>query len=319
MRTLILGAGGVGGYVGAKLISAGADVVFLARGRRLVELSGSGLTIDSMLGRFAAPVRAVATPPSDFAPDLAVIACKAPALDGALDLIAPAIRDGTHILPFLNGVAHLATIERKFPQAPLLGGIAHGALTVREDGTIVHLTPFFSAIVGPVSASGHDIALRTTELLSKAGVDVRLSRDILNDMWGKFVFIATLAGATCLMRASIGTILASDGGEPMILGLWAECLAVARAEGSVEDKAIMAAYRRVLVERGSTLTSSMLRDVLSGKATEFDHILGDMQRRARRHTIPTPILDLAHAHLQCYEAARAGWVEAYGIKLATPA
>lgn len=314
MRILILGAGGVGGYVGAKLLSAGGDVVFLARGSRFASLRSDGLRIESALGDISMRVRVAASPPDRFDPDLAVIACKAPALDGALDLIAPALRNGAPILPFLNGVAHLDAIARKFAHSPIIGGIAHGALTLREDGAIAHLTPFFSAIVGPLSAAGNSAAQQVTGLFATAHVDVRLSENIIQDLWGKYVFITTLAGATCLMRASIGAILASDGGEDLIAGLLAECLAVARAEGIAQDKAIMAAYRRVLVERGSALTSSMLRDVRAGSATEANHILGDMVRRARKHAIATPILDLANAHLQCYEAERAE-----RLKLATPA
>ncbi|WP_439541336.1 ketopantoate reductase family protein [Hyphomicrobium sp.] len=302
MKILILGAGAVGGYVGAKLQTAGADVVFLARGRRLDRLSEQGLIIDSPLGSFSTPARTTSAPHRGPPPDLIVIACKSPALDDALEAIAPAVGPATRILSFLNGVAQLETMHRRFPDAELLGGVAHGALTLRDDGTIAHLSPFFSAIVGPVSGHSDPVAESLIALLSKAETDARLSHDIRQDLWNKFVFLTTLAGATCLMRASIGTILACADGERFIVQLLDECLAVARAEGFAPDEASMTAYRKTLTEPGSTQTSSMFRDVQSGRQTEADHILGDMLRRATHHGIDAPLLKIVNVHLQCYEA-----------------
>lgn len=306
MRVLILGAGGVGGYIGSRLLPAEADVVFLARGQRLADLSANGLTVDSPLGHFSAPVRVVGEASSaGFSPDLIILACKAPALADALDAIASSIGPETRILPLLNGVAHLDTLRRRFPQTPMLAGIVHGALTLRDTGVIEHLTPFFASIVGPMDGASDPIAEEFVRRLSDAGVDARLSHDIRQDLWNKFVFLATLAGITCLMRASIGTILTSDDGQDLILQLLDECLAVAEKEGFAPDEASMNAYRRSLTEPGSTFTSSMLRDILSGRRTEGDHILGDMLRRARRHGLETPLLGIANAHLQCFEATRA--------------
>lgn len=302
MRILILGAGGVGGYVGGKLVAAGADVVFLVRGARLAQLAEQGLAIESPLGSFSVPVTAVDRLPSGLAPDVVVLACKAPALGGAIEAVAPAIGPGTRVLPFLNGVAHLETLRARFPDAPLLGGIAHGALTLTDGGLIRHLTPFFSAIVGPVSASPDHAAAEIVTRLGAAGADARLSADIRHDMWSKFVFLATLAGITCLMRASIGTILATDDGEALILQLLDECLVVAQTVGFEPDAASMASYRKALTERGSGFTSSMLRDIGNGRPTEADHILGDMLRRARQAGLATPLLAIATCHLQCFEA-----------------
>jgi 2-dehydropantoate 2-reductase len=302
MQILILGAGAVGGYIGSKLLAAGADVVVLARGRRLESLSEQGLVVDSPLGNVSVPVRATSVVPSTYAPNVVVIACKSPALDSALEAIAPAVGPATRILSFLNGVAHLETMDRRFPDAVLLGGVAHGALTLRDNGVIAHLTPFFSTIVGTVSGQSDPVAQDFVGLLSQANVDAVLSPHIQQDLWNKFVFLTTLAGATCLMRARIGTIMACADGRSLILQLLDECLAVARAEGVSPDKASMAAYRRTLTEPGSSLTSSMFRDVQGGRHTEADHILGDMLRRANRNGLDAPLLKIANVHLQCFEA-----------------
>lgn len=302
MKVLILGAGAVGGYVGARLLAAGADVVFLVRGRRLGQISRDGLTIESPLGNFSGPVRALGAVPDGFDPEVVILTCKSPALGDAMRAVAPGVKPGTRILPLLNGLAHLDALQRAFPDATVLGGLVHGALTLRDDGVIAHLTPFFSMIFGAASHDGDPVARDLASMLAAAHVDARESTDIQQDMWNKFVFLTTLAGMTCLMRASIGTIVAADGGERLIVQLLEETLAIAQAEGHAPDDAAMSSYRKSLTERGSPFTSSMLRDLLAGRRTEADHIVGDMLRRGRKHGLATPVLSTANAALQCYEA-----------------
>lgn len=302
MKVLILGAGAVGGYVGARLVATGADVVFLVRGRRLTEVAERGLTIESPLGNFSGPVRALGAVPDGFDPEVVILTCKSPALDAAMQAIAPGVKPGTRILPLLNGLAHLDVLARTFPDAPILGGLVHGALALQEDGVIAHLTPFFSMIFGAVSRTEDPVAGELARALAAVHVDARESPDIHQDMWNKFVFLTTLAGMTCLMRASIGTIVAADGGERLIVQLLDETLAIARAEGHAPDDAAMSSYRKSLTEPGSTFTSSMLRDMLAGRRTEADHIVGDMLRRGRTHGLATPVLSTVNAALQCYEA-----------------
>ena len=120
------------------------------------------------------------------------------------------------------------------------------------------------------------------ERLKAAGVDAYVTHEIRQDMWNKFVFLAAFAGITSLMRASIGTILQTDGGRERILHLLEETRSVAQAEGFAPPEAMMDEYRALLTKEGSTLTSSMLRDIESGRRTEGAHILGDMLARARQ-------------------------------------
>lgn len=302
MRTLVVGAGAVGGYIGSKLIASGSDVFFIARGDRLEQLSERGLVVRSPLGDSTTPVNASEHPPSGFAPQMIVLAIKAPALDGAMSAVEAFVGQQTRILPVLNGVRHLETLKHAFPGNPILGGIAHGALTLTPDGTIDHLSPFFSLIVGSTSGGPDAVAQTLVETLTAARMDARLSADIHQDLWSKFVFLTTLAGLTCLMRASIGTIMATEDGPRLTRQLFDECLAVARKEGRALDAESKSAYLSLLTQSGSSLTASMLRDVERGRRTESDHILGDMLRRAKSHGLDAPILGICATHLACYEA-----------------
>jgi 2-dehydropantoate 2-reductase len=120
-------------------------------------------------------------------------------------------------------------------------------------------------------------------------------------MWEKWVMLATLAAETCLMRASVGDIVAA-GGAPFAGGLLAESVAVATGSGYPPRDAVRDRIRGTVTAEGSTLTASMLRDVERGSRTEADHILGDLIRRG---TGESPLLSLAYLHLRAYEARRA--------------
>jgi 2-dehydropantoate 2-reductase len=304
MRILILGAGAIGGYIGARLSMSGAQVLFIARGERLKQLQTDGLIVQSPLGDMATPVHACERADPAFAPDVVLLTCKAPALDAAIASVEPGISGQTRILPFLNGVRHIETLQRRFPRNEIWGGIAHGAVTLRHDGVIAHLSPFFSAIAGSTAARSDDAAVAFIETLNHSGIDARHSDRIVQDMWNKFVFLTTLAGITCLMRASVGTILETGDGRTLVRQLFNECLSVARKEGFRPDAESVRSYLALLNQTGSSLTSSMLRDVESGKATECEHILGDMRERAARHGVSTPVLATCLTHLRCYEARR---------------
>jgi 2-dehydropantoate 2-reductase len=305
MNVLVVGAGAIGGYVGAKLIDSGESVRFLVRGKRLADLEAHGLRIVSPLGRFSAPVTAVKATDGP-APDLIILASKAFSFDSALAAVAPVIGETTRILPVLNGIRHLDLLQEQYGADRVLGGIAHGAVTLRDDGVIEHLNPFFVLTFGALAPASTQFAGDLAARLGKTGTDARASTHIRLEMWEKFSFLATLAGSTCLFRANIGTILATNEGRAILNELFEECLAVAAAEGYAPRKEVVDTYRGVLTELGSKLTASMLRDVLGGHPTEADHILGDLLARARARGIATPLLRVAYTHLQCYEAARNG-------------
>jgi len=302
MRVVILGAGGVGGYVGARLIEAGTDVTFLAREKRAHELAAHGLVLKSPLGDFSGPVKVVRAGdiPAD-RPDAVLLSCKEPALESALAAVAPLLQPGTRLLPLLNGVRHIDMLAERFPRTPLLGGIIHGAANLRPDGVIEHLSSFMTVIAGPVAAPSDPVATEIVDRLKAAGVDAYATHEIRQDMWNKFLFLAAFAGITSLMRASIGTILQADGGRERILHLLEETRSVALAERFPPPDSLMEEYRALLTKEGSTLTSSMLRDIECGRRTEGAHILGDMLARARRHELPAPVLAIAAAHVQAYE------------------
>ena len=307
MRILILGAGAIGGYFGGRMAAAGADVTFLVREARAAQLA-DGLKIHSPLGDATIPVRTIQAGDQAGPFDVIVLTNKAYGLEGALDAIATFVTETTGILPFLNGVAHIEAIDARFPHAVRLGGVAQIPANLAADGTVSHNGKLQALIVGARERSDRAGAL-VQGVLSAAlegGIDAKISDTIEQDLWNKWVFLATLAASTTLMGVATGDIVATDHGEAFIMGLLSECSKVAEAEGRAPAAKQMEFYHGQLARKGNPFKSSMLHDMEAGNPIEADHIVGDMIRRARAHEIATPLLEVALTRLQIYETGRSG-------------
>lgn len=304
MKILVLGAGATGGYFGGRLAEAGLDVHFLVRPRRQAQLEGDGLRIESPLGDVQRAVATLTRDQLEGSFDLIILACKAWDLGAAIEAITPAMRGQACILPLLNGLAHLSTLDAAFGRETVLGGLCQIAATLTPEGTIRHLNPFSTLIFGPRQDSQR--ALCEALVAAGAGVrfDLRLSPDIVQEMWEKWVLIATLAGATCLMRAPIGAIVAQPDGAAIIEAMLAESRAIAASAGHEPRANVLARFRGLLTEAGSPLAASMLRDVEAGNPVEVDHILGDLLGRADVAGLKAPLLHAARCQLGIVEARR---------------
>ena len=309
MRTLIVGAGATGGYYGARLAESGADVTFLVRPARAAKLAAEGLNVRSPLGDLHIP-----SPPTVTADrlggngpfDLIILSCKAYDLDSALTDLAPAVGPETAILPLLNGLSHLDALDARFGPARVLGGSCAIAATLAPDGTIRHMSELCSMTYGERNG-GRSARIEAIDALMRGlKFQPRLSDAILLEMWEKWVFLATLAGATTLMRAAIGDIVAGPGGTDLIAALHAECTAVAAASGYAPRGVVAERARAQLTTAGSTFTASMLRDIENRGRIEADHVIGDLIDRGRRLAPDNalPLLTLVYTGLKAYEARR---------------
>lgn len=302
MRILVLGAGGTGGYFGGRLIEAGRDVTFLVRPRREAQLRTDGLVVVSPLGDIRRPVPTVTAATAPY--DLILFSAKAYDLDAAIAAIAPAVGPETLILPMLNGLAHLEALDRAFGPARVLGGVVHISATLDADGAVRHLNKLHRLIFGERDPASAERCAVVEGAFAGCAVDWRRSRDVLQDLWEKWVFLAALAAVTCAMRADMGTVVAARGGKALILGILDECRAVAAAEGRAPSDKFFAGTQRTLTEPGSPLVASMLRDIQRGGPTEGDHVIGDLVRRGVGRGLGVPLLTIADTHLQAYEIGR---------------
>lgn len=304
MRILVLGAGGIGGYYGARMHAAGGDVTFLVRPGRADQLRENGLQVFSPFGDLKITPKLVTKETLKETFDVIILTCKAFDLDSAMEAIAPAIGEQSVIVPLLNGVRHIDRLVARFGAARVLGGVALISVTLAPTGEIRHLNKLHRFTVGSLGWRPSPWLEPLSKLMESSGVDFVLADNVGQAMWDKIVFLATLAGATCLMRASVGVIMGTLAGEKFINGLLDECAAIAEANGRKLADTQLTVFRNMLTDRNSALVASMLRDVEANKPTEADHILGDMIAWAENKKLDVPLLRLAYSHLQAYERRR---------------
>ena len=305
MKILVVGAGAVGGYFGGRLLEAGRDVTFLVRPRRAAELAKHGLTIRSPVGDVHHP-----SPPTVLQEDLAepfdliLLSCKAYDLEGAITSFAKAVGPATAILPLLNGMRHIDRLTERFGPERVLGGMCAISATLGPEGDVVHFNDWHALSFGELDGSRSKRIEAIASALLNAGFDARLSDEIRQEMWEKWVFIATAAGITCLMRSAVGDYVAA-GAADLALWLLSECASIAAAQGFPLRAPALERARAAMTAAGSPIKASMLRDIEGGKPVEGDQILGDLLRRAAKRD-DISLLRIATLHVKTYELARKG-------------
>lgn len=231
---------------------------------------------------------------------LIMVSSKSYDLDSSIEDFASAMGPDSRVLPLLNGMHHLDVLDARFGRRRVLGGLARISSTLDPDGRIHQLGTYNALAFGSRQAceSVDDVA----DVLRVPGFDALLSRDILHEMWEKWVFIAAAASSTSLMRASVGDIIAA-GAQDIPVRLLQECSAIAAANGFPPRDSATNAGLSILTAPGSAFTASMLRNIEQGGRIEADHIVGDLLRRAAKAPL-SPLLSTALAHLRAYEARR---------------
>ena len=305
MRVLVVGAGAIGGYFGGRLLQAARDVTFLVRPKRAAELAKTGLVIRSPSGDVT-----LKNPPTVQADELSekfdvvLLSCKAFDLDDAIKSFAPAVGPKTAIIPLLNGMSHLAALDKKFGRERVLGGLCAIAVTLNEAREVMQLAPMQSLGFGERAGGMSDRVRAIAKIFASGNFNGAPSEHVMQDMWEKWVFLASLAASTCLMRTSVGNILASPGGKDFMLGMLDECSAIASAEGHAPAGPFFQRTRGLLTTEGSAMTASMFRDIKAGLPVEADHVIGDLVARGDAAKIPVPKLRTAYTHLKAYEKQR---------------
>ena len=305
MRILIVGAGAIGGYFGGRMLQAGRDITFLVRPRRAAELATAGLVIKSPNGDVTlkdTPVVQADTIKDKF--DAVLLSCKAYDLDDAIKSFAPAVGERTAIIPLLNGMRHLDVLDKNFGASHVLGGLCLTAVTLNEKREVVQLGPVQSLGFGERNGKMSDRVRAIADVVISCNFDSAASETVVQDMWEKWVFLASNAASTSLMRAPIGVILAAPGGKDFLLGILDECRAVATAEGYPPRTPALERATGMLTTEGSPLTASMFRDIKVGQPIEADHVIGDLIARADAAKVPVPRLRTAYTHLKAYEQTR---------------
>ena len=304
MRVLVVGAGAVGGYFGARLAQAGRDITFLVRGERAKQLKTDGVRLTSPHGDLTMPVKAILADELRESFDIIFLSMKGFALEEAMNDFAPAVGPNTTILPILNGMRHMETLGNRFGRESLIGGVCMVSTEMDKDGRIVQLSKVQKLSYGELDRQFRPRIKEVDETFRDAGFDTQLSIEIVQGMWEKWVQLAAAGAITCLMRGDIGQVARAPGGVEFSRALLLECIAIATVCGHRPSPNFQQQQIATLTEGDSKFTTSLYRDLLRGNRIEVDTILGDLLEHAQTHNVEVPLLRAAYTHLSIYEDSK---------------
>jgi 2-dehydropantoate 2-reductase len=301
MKILVVGAGAVGGYFGARLAQAGRNVTFLVRPARAKQLQKDGLRILSPHGDATLHPKVTTTSEITTPYDIIFLSVKAQALDQAIKDMKPAVGPDTMIYPVLNGMRHMDTLVHSFGEQSVLGGVCMVSTELDEQGRIVQITPMQKLIYGERSRAMTPRIQALDEALRNAGFDTELSANITQAMWDKWVMIASLGLVTSLLGGPIGEINSVPDGTQTTLQALDECSAIANACGFPTPPPMLENLRKQATNKDSKFTSSLYRDLQKGASVEADTILGDLLDHGHAHHLETPLLQACCVRLRVYQ------------------
>jgi 2-dehydropantoate 2-reductase len=302
MRIAIVGAGGVGGYFGARLALGGADVHFLARGAHLAAMQQHGLAIEGG----ADPIHVARISATDDAAaigvaDLVLIAVKLWDTAAVLEQIRPLVGPQTTLLSCQNGVLKDTYLRAAYPAAPLLGGLAYVATTIDRPGVIRQTGPMQRLVFGAFDGQRSELAEQFLEACLRGRIPAELSPAIEREIWQKFVFLVGLSGTTTTMRSTIGPIRTNPVTRAFLLDVMREVVAVGRARG-VDLPADYAEQRlRLADDVAAAMTSSMHHDLQRGNRLELPWLAGGVTLLGREVGVPTPFNHAITAVLELHK------------------
>ncbi|WP_345763466.1 ketopantoate reductase family protein [Diaminobutyricibacter sp. McL0608] len=300
MNILIVGAGATGVAVGVRLTQAGRDVTYLVRTERQRILERDGISLTEPDGRHSVSAKTVTADTLTGAFDLVIVAVKASAIAAVMEDIVPAVGPATVIVPFLNGIRHIDLLDGRYP-GRVAGGLIKIVATLDERGGAVQMTALAEITIGSLGTEPMPRSVR--QLLDVPGLAVVETDEVWLRLWEKWAFIASAGIVTCLFDNTVGRIQEA-GGLRYIEAAIAETEAIASAAGYPPRAAAHRQSINILAEPGSPFTSSLFRDLAAGRATEAEHILGDLANRARELSVTTPLLDLTLVRVRAAELSR---------------
>lgn len=308
MHVVVIGAGAVGGYFGAKLAQAGESVTFLVRERRFEELQARGLRVHSALGDVELKPQLATDAKRIDDPDVVLLSVKNYHLEGAIPALQDLVKRGARVLPLLNGVNHLESLRAACGLGSVLGGACFIEATLNAQGDVIHGNQLQDIIFGrltdaeDVPGAPDDAWLEELRgVLAGAGIHVKKSADVNVDMWQKYIFLTALSGITAVTRQPIGVAVADTATRSFLTGIIREMESIARArQVDLPDGTAESIVQR-LDQLPKSMTSSLHKDLEKGLPLELDSLQGAAVAIAESEGLSAHHLRAVYAILHPYQ------------------
>ena len=300
MRIAAMGAGGVGGYFGARLQQAGHEVTFFARGRHLQALQKDGLTVESAHGNARLKVRVFEDPREAEPVEVVLFAVKLWDTESAAERLRPVVGKDTVVIPFQNGVESTERVGRILGKEKVLGGSAYIGTRIKAPGVIEHSGQMARLQFGPVLPSQGKIAEEFLAACRGANIQAEIPDDIVKANWEKFVFLVGISSATATARAPVGVVRADPDLRWLLEQAMRETWRVGRARGvKLADDFV---EQRMAFADGlhADMKASLLHDLEAGGKLEAPWLCGAVARMATEAGIDAPVNRAVYASLKPY-------------------
>jgi 2-dehydropantoate 2-reductase len=299
MRITVFGAGGVGGYFGAKLAAAGNDVAFIARGAHLASMRRDGLRIESAGGDISVRAVVATDDPSSLAPvDVVMLCVKLWDVEQAAAQVAPLVGRHGVVIAFQNGIDSTEILSRAIGDAHVLGGVAYIAAAIRAPGVIAHTGSMAKLRVGTFDDRLQDRANAFVGACTSAGIDAEVAPDIRRAIWEKFVFLTALSGVTALSRQPVGEVRSDPDLRAAFAAAMKETVALGRARNVALPDDFLPKQMRAIDGLPAEMRSSMQNDLLAGRRLEAPWLCGRVAELSAAAGIAAPVNATIYAGLK---------------------
>jgi len=307
LKIAVIGAGGIGGFIGGALAKSGQDVWVIGRGKHLEAIRERGLIVDSVsLGKFQTKVKATDQPSDIGVVDLVLFCVKSYDTETALRSIGPMISNDTTVLSFQNGVDNEDKIADATGKTRVLGGAISVESFIAEPGLIKQTSGPMRFAMGEMTGEITDRAKKINTAFADAGLKCELSNRIQEILWEKFLFICAAAGVCSVTRSAIGDVISYEKTRELYESVMKEVEAVARSKGIKLAFDIVPRTLALTDRVSKSMKPSMLRDLELGKRLEIDALNGSVSKFGRQVSVPTPVDDFIYAALKIHDLKAIG-------------
>lgn len=309
MKIAIIGTGGVGGYFGAKLVQAGYDVSFIARGEHLKAIQNNGLIIKSILGDFTVEnCKATDKIMEIDKPDLILLGVKAWQIKEIRDEIKMILHHDTLILPLQNGVLASSELSETIDKRNILGGLCRIISKIECPGVIRHMGIIPTIVFGELDKSTSDRMVQLNHLFKTAGIESKISQDIEADLWRKFISIC-VSGLLAVSNTTYGQLREIKETRQLMIDLLNEIFLLSKKVGvNIETDFVDKAVSFIDTFPYDS-TSSLTRDVWDKKPSEIEYQNGTVVRLGEKYGVQTPVNKFV------YSCILPGELQARGLKI----
>jgi len=310
MRIAVFGAGGIGGYLGARLAQAGDEVALIARGPHLTTIQEHGLFVESPTGDFhMTPSIATDRPEDVGVVDAVLLGVKAWDVRAAAEAIRPMVGATTGVLTLQNGVEAPAEVAEVLGKDHVIVGVAIVRSLIAGPGRLRHVGSVDPNLtMGEIDNRSSERVQHIRAALEKVHVTVNVPDNIQTWLWGKLVGAAAMGGVGAVVRVPIGVWRQIPQVRDMIERAAQEVVAVARARGVHPPEGIIDLVKGAIDASPPAYMASMHEEMVGGRPSELEYWNGAVVRLGREAGVSTPLNEFIYHSLLPQERQARGQV-----------